>query len=305
MKRFILIILSLCVLAFGFSYAFNHWVQKDTTGDASTLAADGQFVDLGDVIYHVNITGLGGRTIILLHDWGDSSVTWTKTAELLGKKNTVVAVDLEGFGYSEKSSRVNYRLEARSEHLARLLDALKFSRVTLVGCGFGGTVAMAFAKDYPQRVDSLVLIAPDILLNRFKLPAFLYHIPEVSKASMKLSYSEKRQESNLEKNLYDQNHATTQRLKAYTTPYTVKGTEDALLSMYTQRDTKVYKHTDIGSIPILLLWGEKDAIVPRSNMERLRADMVDVTLQSIPDAGHYVQEDAPETVASSVLGFIK
>lgn len=303
MKRLLLIILSLVVLVFGFSYIFNHWVQKDATGDPQTLAEAGQFVDLGDVRYHVTVSGIGGRTFVMLHDWGDSSATWKKTAELLAKQHTVVTVDLAGFGFSEKSSRVNYRLEARVEQLARLLQTMKFSNVTMVGSGYGATVAMAFGKEYPELTKSQVLIGPEILLHKTKFPTFLYNIPEVSRAGIKLAYSEKRQETALQQNISDPNAITSLRITAYTNAYTLQGIEDALLAMYKQKDTKTYVHSEMGTLPTLIIWGEKDRVVPRADMERMRADMVDVTLVTVPDAGHYVQDDAPEVVASAIQNF--
>ncbi|MFI0237669.1 alpha/beta fold hydrolase [Streptomyces sp. NPDC016845] len=99
-----------------------------------------------------------GSAIVLIHGIGDSSATWNPLIAQLARSHRVIAPDLLGHGASDRP-RADYSVAAYANGVRDLLGVLGIERVTLVGHSFGGGVAMQFAYQYPERVDRLVLVS--------------------------------------------------------------------------------------------------------------------------------------------------
>jgi pimeloyl-ACP methyl ester carboxylesterase len=101
-----------------------------------------------------------GRAIVFLHGSWDDSSQWLPLVERLSANYHCIAPDLLGFGESERPN-VHYSIALAVECLADHLDALKLRRVYLVGHSLGGWVAASYALKYLDRVEGLVLLAPE------------------------------------------------------------------------------------------------------------------------------------------------
>jgi pimeloyl-ACP methyl ester carboxylesterase len=99
--------------------------------------------------------------VVLLHGFGASLQTWDAWAEGLAATHRVVRIDLPGSGLSPPDPAHDYRDERSLQLLMALLDDLGLPRVSLVGHSMGGRIAWTFAAQFPERVDKLVLVAPD------------------------------------------------------------------------------------------------------------------------------------------------
>ena len=97
--------------------------------------------------------------LVFLHGWGASHKFWRWAFTAFAPRYRCLAPDLVGFGLSEKPRR-EYSIEAYSRWLGSFLDALRFPRVTLVGHSMGGTIALQFALDHPERVEKLAVVNP-------------------------------------------------------------------------------------------------------------------------------------------------
>ncbi|MGQ0703713.1 MAG: alpha/beta fold hydrolase, partial [Gemmatimonadales bacterium] len=103
--------------------------------------------------------GTGDTTLVLLHGYGESLTTWRAVFDRLAERHRVVALDLPGFGESDKPDS-SYALPAITQRLGRFLDRWTEGPVVLVGHSMGGELAAQLALDRPDRVRLLVLIAP-------------------------------------------------------------------------------------------------------------------------------------------------
>jgi pimeloyl-ACP methyl ester carboxylesterase len=97
--------------------------------------------------------------LVLLHGWGASHKFWKYAFSAFAPRWRVIAPDLVGFGLSEKPDR-DYRLEALSNWLGKLFDALKLNQVVLVGHSMGGTISLLHALDHPERIRKLAVVNP-------------------------------------------------------------------------------------------------------------------------------------------------
>jgi len=97
--------------------------------------------------------------LVFVHGWGASHKFWRWAFTAFAPRYRCIAPDLAGFGLSEKPRR-DYSVEAYGAWLGRFLDALHYPRVTLVGHSMGGTIALQFALDHPERVEKLAVVNP-------------------------------------------------------------------------------------------------------------------------------------------------
>ena len=100
--------------------------------------------------------------LVMVHGWAASHKFWKYCLSTFSPRWRVIAPDLVGFGLSEKPDR-DYSIESYSKWLGAFLDALKLSRVTLVGHSMGGTIALDYAAEHPERIDKLVVSNPLIV----------------------------------------------------------------------------------------------------------------------------------------------
>jgi pimeloyl-ACP methyl ester carboxylesterase len=99
-----------------------------------------------------------GPALLLIHGIGDSSETWRRAIPWLAREFTVIAPDLLGHGRSDKP-RADYSVAGYANAMRDLLSVLEIERATVVGHSLGGGVAMQFAYQYPERCERLVLVS--------------------------------------------------------------------------------------------------------------------------------------------------
>src|SRR5205823_7789807 len=125
------------------------------------IDADLLRIPVGPGSMHVERYGHGGAPILLVHGFGTCSFLWRNVGPLLAMANrNGFAVDLFGYGESDRPFDSQYGIAAQSDYLDRALTALRLSKATVIGIDLGGTVAMHLAYNRPERVDRLVLVNP-------------------------------------------------------------------------------------------------------------------------------------------------
>ena len=102
----------------------------------------------------------GGESLLLLHGFGADKDNWLRIARPLVEQFHITIPDLPGFGDSEPPADGDYAIEAQAARVGALLDALQLKTVTIAGSSMGGYIALALARQRPQQVKSLWLLAP-------------------------------------------------------------------------------------------------------------------------------------------------
>src|SRR5688500_17641249 len=134
------------------------------------MDADLLRIPVGPGALHVDRYGHGGSPVVLLHGFTTSSFVWRHVGrELARLGHTAFAVDLFGYGESDRPWDADFGIAAQAEYLDHALTALRVNVPTLVGLGLGGSVALRLAATRPDRVERLVLVntpAFDLLPGR-------------------------------------------------------------------------------------------------------------------------------------------
>ncbi|HEY8087167.1 MAG TPA: alpha/beta fold hydrolase [Polyangiaceae bacterium] len=116
-------------------------------------------IDLAGETVHFADFGGEGPTIVLVHGLGGSHLNWLAVAPALAQRGHVVALDLPGFGRSERSPR-GTRVSVMGKALARFMDAMSADPVHLVGNSMGGLLTILEGHARPTRVASALLVCP-------------------------------------------------------------------------------------------------------------------------------------------------
>jgi pimeloyl-ACP methyl ester carboxylesterase len=307
MRSSLSVILSVLLLAIIAAGAWLWTPDKSRVElNSKYLNAPGDYVDLAGIKLHVRDSGpKTAPAVILLHGLGSSLHTWEPWAQSLSEAYRVIRYDLPGFALTGADPTGNYSENRGMDVLAALMDKLAIQRASLIGNSMGGRLAWNFASNYPQRVDKLVLISPD----GFESPGYEYGKAPVIPALVKMMRYV-LPKSFLRMNLAPAYADTSQLTDAIVTRY-----HDLLLAP-SVRDAMIARmgQTVLSDplpalrriqAPALLLWGEKDALIPLSNAANYKDALPNAELVALPDLGHVPHEEAPTVSLRPVQAFLE
>ena len=258
-----------------------------------------------------------GPAVLLIHGVGDNSTAWDPVHALLARRFTVVAPDLLGHGQSDKP-RADYSVAAYANGMRDLLSVLGIDKVTVVGHSLGGGVAMQFAYQFPHLVDRLILVSAggvtkdvNIALRLASLPIggealALLRLPLVLPTMQTLgrllgtvigSTGIGRDIPNALRILAELPEPTASA--AFTR--TLRAVVDWRGQVVTMLDRCYLTE----SIPVQLIWGQKDAVIPVSHGHMAHAAMPGSRLEVFPDSGHFPFHDDPGRFVELVEDFIE
>jgi pimeloyl-ACP methyl ester carboxylesterase len=269
-------------------------------------APPSQFLDIAGLRLHVRDTGpRDAPALILLHGFGSSLQTWDQWAALLDTDHRVIRYDEPGFGLTGQDPSGNYSDPRSVAVLEALMNRLNLPQATIVGHSMGGRIAWRFAAAHPDRVDHLVLMAPDGFSSPGmdygqtpKVPAMMKLLPYVLpmpllRASLKPAYG-------------DPSVLTDAMATRYRDMLLAPGVRRAILDRVGQAilvDPEPILRTI--TAPTLLIWGERDGMVPVSNARDYLRDIKGARLAGFPTLGHLVQEEAPALTVAALRDFMK
>lgn len=235
-------------------------------------------LELGGAKVRVIIRG-DGEPLVLVHGLGGSTAWWIRNVDVFSRKYTVYLVDLPGFGSMRKHAK-QFSVGTSAAWLADVLSALNVERSAMIGHSMGGLIAAMFAAKYPNRVSKLVLAAPALGLVRKSLLSFF--IP-LAKETMYVPPTFV---------------PTLVRDAVRTGPLTVlRAGRELLLVDATGELARV-------SNPCLLIFGERDAVVPIALGRKLESDIKGSRLLVLPGAGHILMYDRADLFNDAVLEFL-
>ena len=260
---------------------------------------------------HYEIYGKG-KPILFLHGFGGNVYSWKKIVGPLSEYYQVILLDLQGFGKSPKPMDGDYSIRAQATLVKRFIQEHRLRDVTLAGNSLGGGVALLtmldLSQEAPDLISSLILI--DSIAYRQKLPFFirflksdvgrflLFALPKNLQVWTILSYA-----------YFDDEKITEEAINAYARP--LRSTEGRHALVETARhlipsniDDTTEKFKNV-RIPVLILWGEKDKVVPQHVRDRLSEDFQHSRCTIFPATGHLPQEERPKETGEQILKFMR
>lgn len=298
-------ILLVLVLTAG-GYRFLKDPETSVLDDTARREAPGKFVHLTDGVTHYQIDGPDtGRTIVLAHGFSVPYYIWDSTATALAAAGyRVVRYDAFGRGYSDRP-KVVYSDQLYERQLGELLDSLHVKdKVDLGGVSAGGYFTGVYAGRHPDRVRSLVLVDPvagkmPATMHPIDLPLIGNYLWQV----MRMPTMAPGQTTDF---------LEPQRFPGWVDKYRVqmrfKGFSNALRSsrmFWRGMDTDtIYARVAKANIPVLLIWGEKDATVPFERNAIVRKVIPNAEFHPIPGAAHLPILEQAQVTDSVMLQFL-
>jgi pimeloyl-ACP methyl ester carboxylesterase len=258
-------------------------------------------------------SGGSGPALLLLHGVANSSATWESVAPGLAEHFTLIAPDLLGHGESA-TPRGDYSLGAHASGARDVLTALGLERATVVGHSLGGGIAMQFAYQFPERSERLVLVSSGglgrevhLLLRAAALPGADYVLPALTSAGL---LRVGRGVGGLLRRLRLAPGGDLEVLAQGFASLDNAGSRQAFLhtvrSVIEPSGQRVSAHDRLdlaGLLPSLIVWGEKDSIIPVEHGEAAHAAMPGSRFEVFPGAGHMPHDTDPERFASLLIEF--
>lgn len=241
-----------------------------------------------------------GTPVVLLHGFCGNSRYWDDAAALLKTEMRVIAPDARGHGESD-ASEGPYAMELLAEDVAGLLDELRIPRVVLLGHSMGGYAALAFAETYPERLIGLGLVHSTTFPDDEAGKAGRLKVADrVAKEGVRPFVDE------LAPKLFAPGHRTSmpeavERAKTIGYGTSPEGVIGGALGMR-ERPDRLRTLERIG-VPVLLLAGEEDAVVPPE--KRFPLAKPNVVRTELKATGHMSMMENPEAFARAVADFVR
>jgi pimeloyl-ACP methyl ester carboxylesterase len=253
-----------------------------------------------------------GSPILLIHGFGTSTYTWRHIAPELALNHRVIAVDLKGFGQSDKPFDARYSVNDQAELLAQLIEDHNLRNLTIVGHSFGGGVALRLVLDHDKRLEGRIkkLVLLDSIAYPQHIPVFfrLLDVPFVSHLGVRMVPPTVQTRVALRIAYFDDNKIDPEEVETYAAPLRTAAGKHAII--YSARqivpddlDAIAESYKSI-TLPTLILWCDHDRIVPLDIGLKLRRTLPNSSLRLVPECGHMPQEEQPETTLRLLEGFI-
>src|SRR5262245_14546351 len=287
-------------------------------GSCGLSAGDGTgapFALLGPPDAPVNLyyeeTGKG-PPVLLLHGFGASTFTWRHVVPDLAQTHRVIAVDLKGFGQSDKPFDERYSVSDQAELLAQFIEDKDLRDLTVVGHSFGGGVALRLALDANARLGGRIsrLVLLDSIAYQQQIPVFfrLLDVPLVSQVGVRMVPPSVQTRVALQIAYHDDSKIDPEEIEIYAAPLKTAAGKHAIVQSARQIvppdiDTLPDRFKTI-ALPTLILWCDHDRIVPLEIGIKLRRTLPNSTLRLVEGCGHMPQEEQPKATLELLKGFI-
>jgi len=248
-----------------------------------------------------------GPDLLLLHGFGASSFSWRDNVGPLSRHYRVWTLDLPAHGASPAPLEADYSLEALARGVLDFMDRRGIRKAAVVGNSLGGSLALLLARDHPERVTALVLIAPGVAVRR--IPWIFYPLrlpglgliaaallgPWLMPLALRVAY-------------HRRDLITPEVVAAYAAPFRDLRRRLAIRRLCRQLRLQPLEEIAawLGQLrqPAVIIWGREDLILPVTQAYWLKDQMPRADFHLLPEVGHAPQEEVPEVVNKIIIDFL-
>ncbi len=265
------------------------------------------FVDVDGLRLHYTTAG-EGEPVLLLHGWPTSSFLWRGVMGPIAKGNRVIALDLPGFGQSDKPLDASYSFRYFDRVLEGFLDALEIPETSLAVHDLGGPVGLFWACQHPERLKRLALLNtlvypnPSLAVILFVLSVKLPLIRSLMASQRGLAFA-------MRFGVADTRRINAETLAGVQAPFTTRDAKRALLkagcALSPKGFVEIAKKLPTLDVPVRIVYGKRDRILPdvAKTMARVKRDMPQAEITVLEDCGHFLQEEKPREIGELLAIF--
>lgn len=252
-----------------------------------------------------------GEPLLFLHGFGGAAYTWRQVYPAFARNHRVFLIDLKGFGLSERPPDDRYGVDDQAEIITSFIHRKNLENLTLVGHSLGGAVALLTyfkVNGAKPRIKSLVLI--DSACYPESLPPFIkvLRLPVLNILLSKITPTRLAVAKVLKKSFYDDTKITDEIFGTYIfynrlpgSDYAARKTAEQIIPPHFE---EIIRKLPEIAVPVLLLWGYDDEIIPLVYGLKLHHDIPGSQLVSLKQCGHIPPEEKPSETVAEVTGFL-
>jgi 2-hydroxy-6-oxonona-2,4-dienedioate hydrolase len=257
-----------------------------------------EYIKVGENKIRYIQAGDSDSNIILIHGLGGFAERWSEVIPLLSKKHRIIALDLPGYGYSDKPS-IDYTPEFFSKFIFEFLDILGINRTSMIGSSLGGQIVAECAITQNKLIQKIVLVSPAGImksstptLDAYSMAA-LYPSYDTVKTAYEMMGSSNKKVSDV---------TIEEFIKRMTQPNAKMAFMSTILALkntppITNRLSKI-------TIPTLLIWGKHDTMIPTKYANDFVSSIKNCRLEIMENCGHTPHIEEPFNFSQKVLNFL-
>ena len=264
-------------------------------------------VRAGDLTLHYRELG-SGPPVLLVHGWPTSSFLWREVMKPIAERNRVIAIDLPGFGGSDKPTDASYSFRFFDQAITDFLDALELDRVGLAVHDLGGPVGVHWAIRNRERIDRLALLNT-LLYARPSWAAIAFVLGVRIPGTRDFLTSRRGLDLAMRVGIANRDRVTDEVLEGVRAPFVTRDARRALARAGHGLSPKGFREIERAlpelQWPVRAVYGERDRILPdvAKTMAKVKRDIPHAEVIPLPGLGHFLQEDDPEKVGDLLAEF--
>ena len=269
---------------------------------------ESKFVDIDGINTHYVVAG-EGSPVLLVHGLGASMVVWRENVADLAQRFKVYVIDLPGHGDTDKPD-IEYDAESTVEYIRKFVEFLGVGKIALMGNSLGGGLVLMTALMHPEIVFKLALVSSGSLGREVSIWLRLPSLPVIGEIVTNGPVD--NTEFMLQKAFFDKSLATKELVAELRRTNSLPGARKAVLkiirnfiSLFGVKRQYV-RARDVGRLemPILIVWGAEDKVIPPKHAYRAATNNSRVDLHVFSNCGHMAQLERPSEFNRIALEFL-
>ena len=268
---------------------------------------DGRFVEVEGVRLHYVERG-SGEPVLLLHGWPTSSYLWRGVVGAIGERNRAIALDLPGYGRSDKPLDGSYSFRFNERILDGFLAELGVDHVGLAVHDIGGPIGLYWATQHPERLTRLALLntivysRPSLAVVAFLVAARMPGVRSAMTSPAGLRWV-------MRYGVNDKARMTDEVIRAYQEPFRTREARRALqkagAGLHPGGMREIERWLPRAGVPVRIVYGAGDRILPdvERTMRKVERDVGGAEVTRLEDCGHFLQEERPDEIGSILAEF--
>ena len=269
---------------------------------------ESKYVQVEEVRVHYLIAG-SGEPILFIHGFPTSSYLWRNIMGSLSGKFQVIAIDLPGYGKSDKRAEDSYSFKYYDRVLTGFLDQLKIEHITLGVHDLGGPIGLYWMVQHMKRVRRLILFNT-LVYAKFSWAVKLFGLATVIPGIKTWLTSPNGIKKTIYLGVHQKSKLTEDIIANYQSAFADRNSRKAVLKTVQRLSLKGFAEIEeklpLFKGPVQIIYGENDKILPKvsNTMKRVQEDLSQSDCVSLPDCGHFLQEDAPDQISDLIIKFM-
>ena len=276
--------------------------------------SDSKFIEVDGMSVHYRVEGLAQDSIplVLLHGTGASLHTWDGWVNALKSERKIIRLDLPAYGLTGPNPTSDYSQEFYATFINDFLTKLGVNQCIIAGNSLGGSIAWNFAVKYPEKVSKMILVDAGGYAMKSKSVPIAFQVAGWPVVKNLFKYVTPRSivQKSVENVYADKSKVTENLVDRYFELSLREGNRQAFIDRMSEFrnkgiiNVKTAQIKDL-SMPTLIIWGDKDLLIPLEVGEKFHADLPNDTLVVFKNLGHTPMEEDAENTAATVKEFLK